>query len=141
MALSEKARDRATRLFRYLAEFQRLRNPVRRLVAEHEAHISCEQIPASEHVRHVWGDAPPAAPDDALVVEYVSVESCPPPPEELRPWLHSGWRNPRLPCKAHATHPEDDDLAFAELAQLGALFDRWMLVRNKWAEINAPLGG
>lgn len=136
--------DRGQRLFRFLAQAQRLKNrPVldaRNYQAAHWAY----RFPDHPAVRGAFQDQKPESDEPVLVVDRLPAPDEPPaPPEVVAPWLSGSFDNPHKPpalmdrtADADADESEDNNLFAQEPADddpLAEAFDEWMARWNAWS--------
>jgi very-short-patch-repair endonuclease len=87
-----EVRERIERVFRFLAEVARRRNPVVHHWSEHEWKQLFSELPGHPTIER--GLPADGAARVLLRVARADRTACPPPPAELAEWLLPGWRDP-----------------------------------------------
>lgn len=96
------ARDRLTRVFRYLEALNQHRNPAKRQIREQPWVLWFQNLPDHPSItRGVVNNGNDASSstekgmeDFVLRVQRPTLTHAPPPPEPIIPWLERGWENP-----------------------------------------------
>ena len=136
-------RERLGRLYAFLREFAQARYPVARDVDQLDFRLWLDDIPDHSSIERGWLDD---SADFALRVTRPELTECPEPPDALRDWLQSGWRDPKrtLEIAPERTSPSvvpeeppeverfDDDPARIRALQA------WTSRRDKWAGAERP---
>jgi very-short-patch-repair endonuclease len=137
------ARERLERLFAFLREFDRLRHPVVRDVAQVDFRLWLDELPEHESVERGWLD------DEAefvLRVARPTLTDCPEPPRVLADWIEHGWQDPAtdvLPQQEirHAAPVFGDPdrvEQFEDDPERVSAFRAWSTRREEWAETERP---
>src|ERR1700756_4746976 len=103
------ARDKLTRVFRYLEALNQHRNPAKRQIHEQAWSLWLRELPEHSSIRRgaakasalkaKGGNGDSQGMDDAgasfvLKVQRPRLTRAPEPPEEIAPWLEDGWDDP-----------------------------------------------
>lgn len=144
-------RGKLTQVFRFLQALDQIKNPVEKDVQRQVWNLwfvnlpdhSCIDI-ASTYISSDNGDSvddntTPAGNDYILKIARPQNLPIPSPPEEIRPWLDSGWDNCNRNVAVHETIELDDDgneitIDLSDDDHLQGLFDEWLIERNEWAD-------
>jgi very-short-patch-repair endonuclease len=151
------AREKLTRVFRYLEALNQHRNPAKRQIREqlwslwlHDLpeHASIKRDASKSSVANTKavdsqsGDA--SAGGFVLKVQRPELTSPPEPPYAIAPWLEAGWDDPSKEPSVSASRNESDQEGEArvanfedEPARLAAL-RRWKVAREEWAKNEKP---
>ncbi|HET7149883.1 MAG TPA: AAA domain-containing protein [Candidatus Acidoferrum sp.] len=152
------AREKITRVFRYLEALNQHRNPPRRQIREQPWHLWLHDLPVHPSIR--LGAAKPgsakskssADSEDAnsgttsftLRVQRPQLTTAPDPPPELSAWLEPGWDDPGSPLavrESQEERPANGETRREEFAadpvRAGAL-RRWSSIRDDWARSEKP---
>ena len=156
---SDLARSRLKQIFRFLARFNELQNPVECQVSRQLWSLRLGELP--EHKSVVVSRPSMECSDSDLEGSVLTTEgslstfqlrvrkpvlsSCPSPPECLVEWLaDTDWRDPQGAVHTHATRTESGPdgavvtVSFESSPALKAALDEWMSKRARWAEIEGP---
>src|SRR5215467_9189797 len=151
------AREKITRVFRYLEALNQHRNPPKRQINEQPWHLWLHDLPVHPAVKKSAvkagsakaknGDEQTEAAANAtfsLRVQRPQLTQAPEPPNEIVSWLESGWDDPsNLACVVESREEPQGNgekltLEFsADPARLGAL-RRWAPLRDEWARTEKP---
>src|SRR5436309_2806246 len=151
------ARDKLTRVFRYLEALNQHRNPAKRRVDEQLWSLWLHNLP--EHPSIKRGAAKPgpsrakakeakSATDDGegfvLKVQRPALTRPPEPANEIAAWLEAGWEAPSEGILVPQT-PEESDAAgnprivnFDDDRARSAALQRWKISRDEWAKNEKP---
>ncbi len=150
------ARDKLTRVFRYLEALNQHRNPPAREIREQPWVLWLRDLP--DHLSVQRGaarsdSAPTDAQTEALPAEEKSGEDFvlkvgrpkltypPRPPAEFAAWLQIGWDDPAREAFIHATQYEPQRKETVRFADDPARFEawqRWKPLRDQWARSEKP---
>src|SRR5262249_24836580 len=149
------ARDKITRVFRYLEALNQHRNPVQRHLGGQLWSLWLHDLPCHPCIqRGVVPSNPRALPaqDTAtqgndnfvLRVQRPKLSAPPHPPREIAAWLKEGWDDPEREAifqqtrqvleAPHQTEPEN----FEDEKTRLLTFQRWQLQRDEWARSEKP---
>src|SRR5690349_44691 len=124
----EAVRDRVERVFRFLAELARRRNPVVHHWSEHEWQILLSELPAHATVQR---EIPAEGSARVLLrVARATRTPCPTPPAEIAESLLPGWRDPGREARLQESPERDPRRAQA--------FGEWLARRAAWRETELP---
>jgi very-short-patch-repair endonuclease len=141
------ARDKITRVFRYLEALNQHRNPVQRNLGGQLWNIWLRDLPVHPSIDMGAGTRNDSAePSEGLFVFKVrrpKLSSPPDPPRQIAPWLKDGWDDPAKDAAFHETRDEPTDSSEARLsfaADPGRLqaFRHWQSLRNEWLDSERP---
>jgi very-short-patch-repair endonuclease/DNA polymerase III delta prime subunit len=154
------AREKITRVFRYLEALNQHRNPPKRQIREQPWHLWLHDLPTHPAIRLSAGkpdasssetkaadgenEASPANATFSLRVQRPQLTQPPAPPKEIVSWLERGWDDPSdLALVAESREePQGNGESFAiqfaaDPARLTAL-RRWAPLRDDWARTEKP---
>src|SRR6267378_6059470 len=151
------AREKLTRVFRYLEALNQHRNPAKRQIREQLWSLWLHDLPDHPSIKRgvsksgLAKSKPAELQNDdtssggfVLKVQRPSLTSPPEPPGSIATWLESGWDDPSKESSVSASRNEADQEGqtrianFAdEPARLGAL-QRWKAAREEWAKNEKP---
>ncbi|HEX8765631.1 MAG TPA: hypothetical protein VF740_10745, partial [Candidatus Acidoferrum sp.] len=151
------AREKITRVFRYLEALNQHRNPPRRQIKEQPWHLWLHDLPVHPAVRlsAVQGSSGKTNSADgqteaaanatfSLRVQRPPLTPAPEPPNEIISWLEPAWDDPsNLACVVESREEpqgngENLTIQFsADPARLAAL-RRWAPLRDEWARTERP---
>ena len=151
------AREKITRVFRYLEALNQHRNPPRRQIKEQPWHLWLHDLPVHPVVRlsAVQGSSGKTKSADgqteaaanatfSLRVQRPQLTQPPEPPNEIISWLEPAWDDPsNLACVVESREEpqgngENLTIQFsADPARLAAL-RRWAPLRDEWARTERP---
>ena len=155
------ARDKLTRVFRYLEALNQHRNPAKRQIREQLWTVWFRELPDHPSVRrgtprqrtapeasetNVAQDRAGARDEQAFIlkVNRPRLTTSPPPPEELTQWLERGWEDPSKEISIRSTMNELDEnrqtkiVRFEENPERVRAFDAWKQQRDLWARNERP---
>src|SRR5712672_3400637 len=149
------ARDKLTRVFRYLEALNQHRNPAKRQLREQPWSLRLRDLP--EHASIQLGgakslktkngndqDSELGGSNYVLKAQRPRLTRPPEPPEEIAAWLEDGWDDP---SSAFAVRPalEESEISaaptivpFTDDAVRTASLERWKLLRNEWTKTEKP---
>jgi very-short-patch-repair endonuclease len=151
------ARDKLTRVFRYLEALNQHRNPAKRHIREqpwsfwlhnlpdHPA-IKLGKNPSSLSKTKASANAPADVGNDGflLTVQRPALTRSPEPPSEIVDWLDAGWDDPSneisvLHTRNESGHENEPRVVnfVDDLARSTAML-RWKQVRDEWAKNEKP---
>ncbi len=155
------ARDKLTRVFRYLEALNQHRNPAKRQIREQLWTAWFRDLPDHPSVRRgaprqrisPEASETKAAPEAAsareeqsfiLKVNRPRLTTPPPPPGELTSWLERGWDDPSKDASIRSTNNEVDEqhqtkiVRFEENPERVKAFEAWKRERDLWARNEKP---
>jgi len=148
------ARDKITRVFRYLEALNQHRNPVPRhldgqlwnlWLHDLPSHACIQRGPASWSVAEVSKQAGAEAGDQDFVfkVRRPKLTAPPAPPTQIAAWLKNGWDDPNHQATFHKTldEPEGQNglkANFGDDPSRVEAFRRWQTQRDEWARNEKP---
>jgi len=149
------ARDKLTRVFRYLEALNQHRNPAKRQLREQPWSLRLRDLP--EHASIQLGgakslktkngsgeDSELGGSNYVLKAQRPRLTRPPEPPEEIAAWLEDGWDDP---SSAFAVRPalEESEISaaptivsFTDDAARTASLERWKLLRDEWVKTEKP---
>jgi very-short-patch-repair endonuclease len=149
------ARDKLTRVFRYLEALNQHRNPAKRQLHEQPWTLWLRDLP--EHPSIQRGGAKSLktkngnsqATEDGgasfvLKVQRPRLTRAPEPPEEIAAWIEDGWDDPSNAFTVEETLEESENGAEPTIAKFAddpartASLERWKLVRDEWVKTEKP---
>src|SRR5229473_1636801 len=151
------AREKLTRVFRYLEALNQHRNPAKRQIREQLWSLWLHDLPDHPSIKRgasksasAKSKAVDSQNDDTgaggfvVKVQRPSLTSPPEPPDVIATWLESGWDDPSNEPSVTVSRNEPDQRGetrtadFAdEPARLAAL-QRWKVAREEWAKNEKP---
>jgi very-short-patch-repair endonuclease len=150
------ARDKLTRVFRYLEALNQHRNPAKRQIREQPWSFWLRDLPEHHAIqRGAAKDGPTkakngtgqSAEDGAnyvLKVQRPRLTRAPEPPDEIAVWLEDGWDDPSNASTAKQTLEESENHAERRIAKFTddptrtASLERWKLLRDEWVKAEKP---
>src|SRR5437879_3958211 len=151
------AREKLTRVFRYLEALNQHRNPAKRQIREQLWSLWLHDLPDHASIKRGAtkssaaktkvadpqnGDA--SAGGFVLKVQRSELTAPPEPPAAIAAWLEAGWEDPSSEPSVSASRNEPDQQGEArttnfadEPARLAAL-QRWTAARQEWASNEKP---
>jgi very-short-patch-repair endonuclease len=150
------ARDKLTRVFRYLEALNQHRNPAKRQIHEQPwslwlrdlpEHPSIQRGAAKDSASKTKNGNSQSAEDGAnyvLKVQRPRLTRAPEPSEEIAAWLEDGWDDPSNALNFKQTLGESENKAeptivkFADDPARTANLERWKLLRNEWVKAEKP---
>src|SRR6267378_4531905 len=149
------ARDKLTRVFRYLEALNQHRNPAKRQLREQPWSLRLRDLP--EHASIQLGgakslktkngngeDSEPGGSNYVLKVQRPRLTRAPEPPEEIAAWLEDGWDDPssafavRPALEESEISPAPTIVSFTDDAARTASLERWKLLRDEWVKTEKP---
>jgi very-short-patch-repair endonuclease len=148
----EVGRNRIRQIFRFLKDFNGLRNPVKRQISEQPWVLWIHDLPNHPYVwlrgRDVREDKHGAGDDDSgellLRVRRPEIPKLPSVPEILNGWLPSNWKDPAISVVEPLSEREVAAADGTEVEMFDAVadrvhaFERWRIERNRWAAEALP---
>src|SRR6266446_1584960 len=151
------ARDKLTRVFRYLEALNQHRNPAKRQIREQlwslwlrnlPEHPSIKRGAAKSGSSRAKAKENQATADNSegfvLKVQRPSLTRPPEPPNGLAAWLETGWEDPSEDILVRQTREEPDAagspriMNFDDDRTRSAALQRWRLSRDEWAKNEKP---
>jgi len=154
------ARDKITRVFRYLEALNQHRNPVQRQISSQLWSLWLHDLPSHSSVQRgvtrpdsvtpnrldtkVQSIDRPSRETFVFKVERPRLSQAPEPPKELALWLKEDWDDPAKEVALHETRNErgrDGDTKVEKFRDDPArvtVFRRWQLQRDEWAVAEKP---
>ena len=154
------AREKITRVFRYLEALNQHRNPPKRQIREQPWHLWLHDLPTHPAVRHnaarsgpgttkaKGGDgqseAAPASAVFSLRVQRPQLSAPPQPPNEIVSWLETGWEDPSNLALVSESREEPQGngatltIQFAADPERTAALRHWAVLRDEWARTERP---
>jgi very-short-patch-repair endonuclease len=151
------ARDKLTRVFRYLEALNQHRNPAKRQIGEQPWHLALRDLPEHPSIQRGAGKAGAAkiknrnsqSPEDGgasyvLKVQRPRFSRAPEPPEEVAAWLEEGWDDPSNLVTVEETLEESDNctqprtVKFADDPVRTASLERWKILHDEWVNSEKP---
>src|SRR5216684_2179846 len=151
------AREKLTRVFRYLEALNQHRNPAKRQIREQLWSLWLHDLPDHPSIKRGASKSFPAKSKAAdpsngdagssgfvLKVQRPTLTSPPEPPASIAAWLEVGWDDPSREPSFSPSRNESDQEGQARIAnfadepaRLAALL-RWKVVREEWAKNKKP---
>ncbi|MGC1675012.1 MAG: AAA domain-containing protein, partial [Candidatus Acidiferrales bacterium] len=149
------AREKLTRVFRYLEALNQHRNPAKRQLREQPWTLWMGDLPDHASVQRGAARASSSKaqaqngqtiedPGYILKVRRPRLTRPPDPPEEISAWLEDGWDDPWNSVAAQETQEDSENRAeprivkFADDPARSAALVRWKLIRDQWVESEKP---
>src|SRR5258707_2266436 len=151
------ARDKLTRVFRYLEALNQHRNPAKRQIHEQPWSLWLRDLPEHSSVQRGAAKASPLKTKDGngqgtedggasyvLKVQRRRLTRASEPPEEIAAWLEDGWDDPSNGFALKQTLEETENGAESRIAKFAddpartATLERWKLARNEWVRTEKP---
>src|SRR4029077_6724725 len=150
------ARDKLTRVFRYLEALNQHRNPAKRQLREQPwslwlrdlpEHLSVQRGVAKAGSLKTNGGNTQSVGDGAsyvLKVQRPRLTRAPEPPEEIAAWLEDGWDDPSNVLAVEETLEEWGNGAELRMVKFAAdpartaILERWSLLRDEWVKAERP---
>src|SRR5882672_8708340 len=151
------ARDKLTRVFRYLEALNQHRNPAKRQIREQlwshwlrdlPDHPSIQRGGKAGSSKAKNGNSQSKEDGGAnyvLKVQRPRLTRPPEPPEEIAAWLEDGWDDPSNAFAVEETLEESKNgvepriVKFADDPARSASLERWKLLRDEWAKTEKPV--
>ena len=148
------AREKLTRVFRYLEALNQHRNPAKRQLREQPWTLWMRDLPDHSSVQRGAAKASAAKEKEqngqmenasyVLKVRRPRLTRPPEPPEEISAWLEDGWDDPSNAVAVNLS-PEDSENSrgqriekFADDPARTAVLERWKLLREQWVKTESP---
>ncbi len=151
------ARDKLTRVFRYLEALNEHRNPPKRQIREQLWNLWLHDLPEHPSIKRGAAKSRPskaAAADGqsaeggtvtfVLKVQRPTLTAPPAPPGEIAEWLEAGWDDPANDASIQETRNESEENAEPRMARFAdnparpTMLLRWKSVRDDWASKEKP---
>src|SRR6266566_39603 len=151
------AREKLTRVFRYLEALNQHRNPAKRQVREQLWSFWLHDLPDHPSIKRGDTKSGPAKSKAAefqngdtssggfvLKVQRPALSSPPEPPSTIATWLEAGWDDPSKEPSVSASRNESDQegetsiVYFADKPARLAALQRWSVAREEWAKNEKP---
>jgi very-short-patch-repair endonuclease/DNA polymerase III delta prime subunit len=148
----EIGRNRIRQIFRFLKDFNGLRNPVKRQISEQPWVLWIHDLPNHPYVwlrgRDLREEKHGASDEDSgellLRVRRPEIPKLPSVPEILNGWLPSNWKDPAISVIEPLSEREVATANGAEVENFDAVgdrvhvFERWRIERDRWAAETLP---
>jgi len=144
-------RNRLRQIFRFLKDFNGLRNPVKRQISEQPWAMWLRDLPMHPCIwlRNTgYGADEPregASGELLLRVRRPEIPECPAAPDMLRPWLPGNWKNPAIEtvepvAELQVVGPDGTETIERFDAEQDRVqtFVRWLHERDRWVAEAAP---
>src|SRR3989440_5344074 len=151
------AREKLTRVFRYLEALNQHRNPAKRQVREQLWSFWLHDLPDHPSIKRGDTKSGPAKSKAAefqnadtssdgfvLKAQRPALTSTPDPPSTIATWLEAGWDDPSKEPSVSASRNESDQegetsiVYFADKPARLAALQRWSVAREEWAKNEKP---
>jgi very-short-patch-repair endonuclease len=150
------AREKLTRVFRYLEALNQHRNPAKRHLREQPWSLWMRDLPDHSSIQKGAKVSSPkakggnstgmkdAGPSYVLKVRRPRLTRPPEPPQEISPWLEDGWDDPSNTVAVEDTVDESENnreqriVKFADDPARTAALERWKLLRDDWVKSEKP---
>jgi very-short-patch-repair endonuclease len=151
------ARDKLTRVFRYLEALNQHRNPAKRQIREQPWNLRLRDLPEHPSIQRGAGKASASKTKNGgsqgtedrsatyvLKVQRPLLTRAPEPPEEIAGWLGEGWDDPSNGFTVEETLEESENRAeprirkFADEPARTTSLERWKLLRDEWVKTEKP---
>src|SRR3981189_941326 len=151
------AREKLTRVFRYLEALNQHRNPAKRQIREQLWSLWLHDLPEHVSIKRGTLKASPAkgkvadsqngdASAGGFVLKVQRPELTPPPepPYAIAAWLEAGWDDPSKEPSVSASRNESDQEGETRVANFeddparSTALPRWKLLRDEWAKSEKP---
>src|SRR5713226_7306567 len=151
------ARDKLTRVFRYLEALNQHRNPAKRQIHEQPWSFRLRDLPDHPSIRRGAGKAGSSKMETGksqgtedgganyvLKVQRPRLNRAPEAPEEIAAWLDDGWDDPSNALTLKQTLEESENRAepktvkFTDDPSRATILERWQLLRNEWLKTEKP---
>ena len=151
------ARDKLTRVFRYLEALNQHRNPAKRQIREQLWSLWLRNLPDHPSIKRGAAKAGSsrakakenqATADNSegfvLKVQRPSLTRVPEPPNGLAAWLEPGWEDPSEEILVRQTQEQPDTAGNPRIVNFdddrtrSAALQRWKLSRDEWAKNEKP---
>jgi very-short-patch-repair endonuclease len=151
------AREKLTRVFRYLEALNQHRNPAKRQICEQPWNLRLRDLPEHSSIQRGAGKASSVKTKNegspssegggasyVLKVQRPRLSRPPEPPEEIAAWLEEGWDDPSNAVVIEETLEESDNRAEPRIAKFAddrarmARLESWKLLREEWLKTEKP---
>src|SRR6266478_2567843 len=151
------AREKLTRVFRYLEALNQHRNPAKRQIREQLWSLWLHDLPDHPSIKRGASKSVPAKSKAAesqngdtssgeflLKVQRPALTFPPEPPITIASWLEAGWDDPSKEPSVSASRNESDQEGRTRIANFAdeparlAALQRWKVVREEWAKNEKP---
>src|SRR5216683_2740509 len=151
------ARDKLTRVFRYLEALNQHRNPAKRQIHEQPWSFWLRDLPDHPSIQRGAGKTGSSKTETGksqgteygganfvLKVQRPRLTRAPEPPEEIAAWLEDGWDDPSKALTVEEALEESEKstepriVTFANDPARPASLERWKLLRNEWVKTEKP---
>jgi len=152
------ARDKLTRVFRYLEALNQHRNPAKRQIHEQPWSLWLHGLPSHSTIKRGAAksstskskpkETQPAESDGVgdflLKVQRPVLTRPPEPPDDIANWLEAGWDNPSEEIVFRESQAESDPSGSPRVARFEddkartVALQRWKLSRDEWAKSERP---
>jgi very-short-patch-repair endonuclease len=151
------ARDKLTRVFRYLEALNQHRNPAKRQIREQPWNLWLRDLPEHSSIQRGAGKASfsktktgnSQSTEDGgasyvLKVQRPRLTRAPEPPEEIAGWLADGWDDPSNGFTVEETLEGSGNRAEPKIAKFAddpgriTRLERWKLLRDEWVKTEKP---
>src|ERR1700730_18201121 len=150
------ARDKLTRVFRYLEALNQHRNPAKRQIHEQPWSFWLRDLPEHPSIQRGAAkasslkakngnnqDTEDAGTNFVLKVQRPRLTRAPELPAEIAAWLGDGWDDPANAFTVKQTLEESESSAdagakFADEPARTASLERWKILRNEWVKTENP---
>src|ERR1700716_392459 len=145
------ARDKLTRVFRYLEALNQHRNPAKRQLREQPWSLWMRDLPEHASIQRGGAkslktkngngqDSELGGPNYVLKVQRPRLTHAPEPPEEIAAWLEDGWDDPSSAFAVGPALEESESSATQRIVQFTdepsrtASLERWKSLRDEWVK-------
>lgn len=145
------AREKLTRVFRYLEALNQHRNPAKRQISEQPWVLWFRDLPDHSSITrgavnnsNDGSDKEKGTEDFVLRVQRPTLTHAPPPPEPMIPWLERGWEDPFKEISVRESRNELDEqgntriIPFEDDPDRQRMLEHWKLRRDQWARNEQP---
>src|SRR5712671_6458881 len=150
------AREKLTRVFRYLEALNQHRNPAKRQIREQLWSLWLRDLPDHPSIKRGASKSASAKNKSAdsqnddgsggfvLKVQRPTLTTAPDPPAAIATWLESGWDDPSNEPSVSVSRNEPDEHGetrtadFADEPSRLAALQRWKVAREEWAKYEKP---
>src|SRR5712671_5746209 len=151
------AREKLTRVFRYLEALNQHRNPAKRQIREQLWSLWLHDLPDHPSIKRGASKSVPAKSKAAesqngdtssgeflLKVQRPALTLPPEPPITIASWLEAGWDDPSKEPSVSASRNESDQEGRTRIAKFAdeparlAALQRWKVAREEWAKSEKP---
>jgi len=151
------AREKLTRVFRYLEALNQHRNPAKRQIREQLWSFSLRDLPEHPSIQRGSAEASSLKTQNGnsqsiedggasyvLKVQRPRLTRAPEPPDEIFAWLKDGWDDPLSAFVVEETLEESGSntepriVKFADDPARTSSLERWRLLRDEWVKTEKP---